>query len=45
MSHNGGPTFYCSIRSIEDYSGSVLLREEFDEDLLQKELGRVRDDR
>jgi hypothetical protein len=39
MSHNWGPHFIVPSEVFEDYSGSVLLREEFDEDLLQKELG------
>jgi hypothetical protein len=41
MSHNWGPHFIVPSEVFEDYSGSVLLREEFDEDLLQKELGEL----
>jgi hypothetical protein len=38
MSKNWGPHFIVPSEAFEDYSGAVLLREEFDEDLLQKEL-------
>jgi hypothetical protein len=41
MSHNWGPHFIVPSGVFEEYSGSVLLREEFDEDLLQKELGEL----
>lgn len=39
MSHNWGPHFIVPSEVFEDYSGAVLLREEFDEALLNKELG------
>jgi hypothetical protein len=38
MSYNWGPKFIVPSEALEDYSGNVLLREEFDEDLLEKEL-------
>lgn len=38
MSHNWGPHFIVPSEVFETYSGVVLLREEFDEALLQKEL-------
>jgi hypothetical protein len=41
MSNNWGPHFIVPSEVFEDYSGGVLLREEFDEDLLQKELGEL----
>jgi hypothetical protein len=39
MSHNWGPHFIVPSEVFEDYSGAVLLREEYDEALLEKELG------
>jgi len=41
MSRNWGPHFIVPSEVFENYSGSVLLREEFDEVLLQKELGEL----
>jgi len=41
MSYNWGPKFIVPSEALGDYSGDVLLREEFDEDLLQKELGEL----
>jgi len=38
MSHNWGPHFIVPSEVFENYSGVVLLREEFDEALLHKEL-------
>ena len=38
MSYNWGPHYIVPSEVIEKYSGGVLLREEFDEDLLRKEL-------
>lgn len=38
MSHNWGPHFIVPTEIFESYSGLVLLREEFDDDLLHKEL-------
>ena len=38
MSHNWGPHYIVPTEVFESYSGVVLLREEFDEDLLHKEL-------
>lgn len=38
MSHNWGPHFIVPSKVFDSYSGNVLLREEFDEGLLQKEL-------
>ena len=38
MSYNWGPYYIVPTKSIKTYSGSVLLREEYDEDLLYKEL-------
>ena len=38
MSYNWGPRYIVPSEVIKKYSGSVLLREEFDEDLLRKEL-------
>jgi len=38
MSHNWGPHFIVPSEVFEDYSGAVLLREEFDDALLHKEL-------
>lgn len=38
MSYNWGPHYIVPSKVFEDYSGSVRLREQFDEDLLGKEL-------
>jgi hypothetical protein len=38
MSHNWGPHYIVPTEAFESYSGVVMLREEFDEDLLHKEL-------
>jgi hypothetical protein len=38
MSHNWGPHYIVPTEVFENYSGVVLLREEFDKDLLHKEL-------
>jgi len=38
MSYNWGPKFIVPSEVLKSYSGYVLLREEFDEDLLHKEL-------
>ena len=38
MSHNWGPHYIVPTEVFESYSGVVMLREEFDEDLLHKEL-------
>ena len=38
MSHNWGPHYIVPTDVFESYSGVVMLREEFDEDLLHKEL-------
>jgi len=38
MAHNWGPHFIVPSEVFDDYSGDVLLREEFDEALLHKEL-------
>jgi hypothetical protein len=38
MSYNWGPHYIVPTEVIKTYSGSVLLREEYDEDLLYKEL-------
>jgi len=38
MSYNWGPRYIVPSEIFKTYSGSVLLREEFDEDLLHKEL-------
>jgi len=38
MSHNWGPHYIVPTEVFESYSGVVVLREEFDEELLQKEL-------
>ncbi len=41
MSYNWGPRYIVPSELLKKYSGSVLLREEFDEDLLHKELERL----
>ncbi len=38
MSYNWGPHYIVPSEALNKYSGGVLLREEFDEDLLRKEL-------
>ena len=38
MAYNWGPRYIVPSAAIKIYSGSVLLREEYDEDLLYKEL-------
>ncbi|KPK28749.1 MAG: hypothetical protein AMK69_08400 [Nitrospira bacterium SG8_3] len=38
MSHNWGPHYIVPTEVFESYSGVVVLREEFDKDLLDKEL-------
>jgi hypothetical protein len=38
MSYNWGPYYIVPSQVLKKYSGNVLLREEFDEDLLRKEL-------
>ena len=38
MPYNWGPRYIVPSAVLKKYSGSVLLREEFDEDLLRKEL-------
>ena len=41
MSSNWGPHYIVPSEVLKSYSGNVLLREEYDEDLLQKELGEL----
>ncbi len=38
MSYNWGPHYIVPSEVLKKYSGNVLLREEFDEDMLDKEL-------
>jgi hypothetical protein len=38
MEHNWGPHFIVPSEALKDYSGMVKLREELDEDVLNKEL-------
>ena len=38
MSYNWGPRFIVPSAVLKSYSGKVMLREEFDDDLLHKEL-------
>jgi len=38
MSYNWGPHYIVPTDVLKSYSGTVLLREEFDEDLLHKEM-------
>jgi len=38
MTYDWGPHYIVPSKLIETYSGTVLLREQFDEDLLRKEL-------
>ena len=42
MSFNWGPHFFVPTELIKKYSGRVVLRETFDEELLQKELKNLR---
>jgi hypothetical protein len=42
MSYNWGPHYIVPSKVFESYSGTVMLREEFDEALLQKELEELR---
>jgi hypothetical protein len=41
MSYNWGPRYIVPSAVLKTYSGSVLLREEYDEDLLHKELDEL----
>jgi hypothetical protein len=41
MSYNWGPYYIVPSTALEKYSGSVMLREDFDADLLSKELGEI----
>ena len=41
MSYNWGPHYIVPSSMLKKYSGSVLLREEFDEDMLHKELEEI----
>jgi hypothetical protein len=41
MSYNWGPHYIVPSEVLQKYSGSVLLREELDEELLGKELGEL----
>lgn len=41
MSYNWGPHYIVPSEILKSYSGNVLLREEFDEELLYKELGEL----
>jgi hypothetical protein len=41
MSYNWGPHYIVPSEVIKKYSGSVLLREEFDEELLGKDLAEL----
>ncbi len=41
MSYNWGPRYIVPSEVLKKYSGNVLLREEFDEDLLRKELKKL----
>ncbi len=42
MPYNWGPHYIVPTESLKSYSGAVRLREEFDEELLQKELAELR---
>ncbi|KPK23210.1 MAG: hypothetical protein AMK69_18420 [Nitrospira bacterium SG8_3] len=42
MSHNWGPHYIVPTEVFESYSGVVVLREEFDENLLRKQLEDLR---
>jgi hypothetical protein len=41
MSYNWGPRYIVPSEVLKKYSGSVLLREELDEELLEKELAAL----
>jgi hypothetical protein len=41
MSHNWGPHYIVPTEVFESYSGVIMLREKFDEDLLHKELEKL----
>jgi hypothetical protein len=41
MSYNWGPHYIVPSEVLKKYSGNVLLREEFDEDLVNKELAEL----
>ncbi len=41
MSYNWGPHYIVPSEVLKKYSGNVLLREEFDEDLLRQELEKL----
>ena len=41
MSYNWGPHYIVPSESLKSYSGGVLLREEYDEGLLDKELSEL----
>ena len=41
MSYNWGPYFIVPSEALKEYSGHVQLREQYDEDLLTKELQRL----
>jgi hypothetical protein len=41
MSYNWGPCYIVPSAVLKTYSGNVLLREEYDEDLLNKELDEL----
>jgi len=41
MSYNWGPRYIVPTESLKIYSGAVKLREDFDEELLQKELSEL----
>lgn len=41
MSYNWGPHYLVPSEALKKYSGNVRLREEFDEDLLHKELAEL----
>ena len=41
MSYNWGPHYIVPSEMLKKYSGNVLLREKFDEDMLRKELEKI----
>jgi hypothetical protein len=41
MSYNWGPHYLIPSEALQKYSGNVRLREEFDEDMLHKELAEL----
>ena len=41
MPYNWGPHFIVPSEKLDSFSGKVVLRESFDEELLQKELGEL----